>query len=184
MIAALKLLPWRYIGLALAVLGALWWAKNWHADQVAAVRIAAMQEQASLDAADFEAARQEAERQQQQEIAAQVQGARAVNKEQIDALQARNDRIGRDYAALRLRWKQAQAEAGAGRPSQDGTTAVSADAGTDPFAAARAAGWVDFDTAAALAEAADRATASAVAKVNWWWEQCRAWRGPKPEECM
>lgn len=183
MIAAAKLLPWRWILLALAVAGLLIGAKAWHRAQVDAVRIEAMQEQAELSAADFEAAWKAAERQQANEIAAQLTTARIINKEQTDGLKIENDRIGRAYADLRQLWAKAQARENPGRAGHDGAIAVPPDASANAFAAAQAAGWVDFETAAALAEAADRAIAADDAKAAWWLEQCRAWRGPKPEDC-
>lgn len=166
-------------GVAALLLGANWW----HNRQIDAVRIAAMQEQADLSAADFEAAWRAAEQQQANEIAAQLTSARIINKEQTDGLKKQNDRIAGDYADLRRLWREAQAGQDPGGARHDGTAAVPADAGGNPFAAAIAAGWVDFNTASAAAEAADRATAAHAAAVNWWLEQCRAWRGPKPEDC-
>lgn len=181
------MIPTWLIRYGLPVIGAgiaLWALVSWHSNKIEAVQIAAMEQQAALSAADFAAAYEAAQQQQQAEIAAQVEDARAINKEQVNALEARNDRIGRDYAALRLRWRQAQAQAYSGGAGDGRATAVPADASGDPFAAAKAAGWVDFDAAATLAEAADRATAKHDAAVGWWLKQCRAWRGPKLEDCQ
>jgi hypothetical protein len=162
--------------------GLLGWALvNWHAGRIEAVRLDAMQEQARLSAADFAAAAELAAAQQAAEIEAQRKAARANNRKVSDDLALANDRIGRAAAELRqLRAEARQAGADPGGAGQGGAAALPRDAGGDPGAVAPAGGWVDID----LAEAADRATAAHDAAVNWWWEQCRAWRGPKPEVCM
>jgi hypothetical protein len=175
---------WAAFAIAIGGIGvALAGARIWHNSQIDAVRIAAMQEQAEYSAADFEAAWKAAEQHQANEIAAQLTTARIINKEQTDGLKKQNDRISSAYADLRQLWAKAKARENPGRAGHDGAIAVPADAGGNAFAAAQAAGWVDFETAAALAEAADRAIAADDAKAAWWLEQCRAWRGPKPEDC-
>jgi len=182
--AALKVIPWRYVLPGVGAALALWAAYDWHGGKIDAVKIAAMQEQAALDAADFEAARREAEAMQQREIAAAKAGSSTANKETIDALQARNNRLGAAYADLRRLWREAAPQAAASGPGNSGATAIPGNAGGDPFSAARAAGWVDFETAATLAEAADRNQAGWEGVIDWYLRQCKAWRGPKPDECM
>jgi hypothetical protein len=180
----LSKLPWKWIGIAVGIVLAAWAAVSWHDDQKDAFKIAAMQEQAALDAADFEAAWREAEALQKQEIANARSAAAAVNKEQIDELEAKNDRIGRDYAALRKLWRFTPPGTHPGGTGQGGAVAVPGDASAAAFDTARAAGWLDFETAATLAEAADRNAAGWQAVIDWYLGQCRAWRGPKPDECQ
>lgn len=177
-------LPWRYAAAAIVAAGVLWAAYSWHSGQIDTVKVAAMQEQAALDAADFEAAWLEAEAQQAREIDAAFAGSNQANKETVSDLQARNDKLGAAYADLRRMWREAASKASAGGSGQDGATAVPVDASGDTFGAARAAGWVDFETAAALAEAADRNQAGWEGVIDWYLRQCKAWRGPKPDECM
>ena len=173
------MIPWKWVGAGAVVIVLLVMFDRWLDD----VKTDAMAEQARLSAEDFRQAFEAAQAEQARISAEQRRNSAAKNKEQIDALKHENDRIGRDYADLRRLWREAKAEADPGGAGQGGAAAVPADAGGDPFAAARAAGWVDFDTAAAAAEAADRAAAAHAAAVNWWLTQCRAWPGPKPEEC-
>lgn len=177
-------LPWKWIGIAAGLLLAGLAFKSWHAGQIDAVKIAAMEEQAAYDAADFEAAWRDAEALQKQEIAKARTGAAAVNRKQIDDLQAKNDRIGRAYADYRRMWRFTPAAAHPGGTGHDGATAVPGDAGGTAFDAARAAGWLDNTTAATLAEAADRNAAGWQAVIDWYLGQCRAWPGPKPDECQ
>lgn len=177
-------LPWKWIAAVAGVAMAVMAFAGWHGRQIDAVRIAAMQEQAGYSAADFEATWREAEALQKQEIAEARTATAAINKGQIDALKAQNDRIGRAYAEYRRLWQFTPTGENAGGAGQDGTVAVPGDAGGTAFDAARAAGWVDNATAATLAEAADRNAAGWQAVIDWYLEQCRAWRGPKPEECQ
>jgi hypothetical protein len=159
----------------------IWALVNWHAGRIEAVRLEAMQEQARLSAADFAAAADVAAAEQAAEIEAQRKAARASNRKVSDDLALANDRIGRAAAELRrLRAQAGRAGADPGGAGQGEAAALPRDAAGDQGAAAPAGGWVDID----LAEAADRATAAHDAAVSWWWEQCRAWRGPKPEVCI
>lgn len=185
MIAAIAIARrfWPFAALLGAVL-ALWAAYDWHGGKIDAVKLSAMQEQATIDAADFEAAWREAEAQQAREISAARIGSTQANKETVSDLQARNDKLGAAYADLRRMWREAAPAKAASRAGQDGAIAVPVDASGDAFGAARAAGWVDFETAATLAEAADRNQAGWEGVIDWYLRQCKAWRGPKPDECM
>jgi predicted metal-dependent phosphoesterase TrpH len=176
-------LPWRWLIAGASAIAIVAAGVSWHRRQIAAVKIEAMQEQAALSAEDFRLAYEAAQEQQAREIAAARVDQAGVNKEKIDDLAAENDRIGRRYAGLRQLWADAQSAAHSSGTGAGGAAALPEHAGAAAGDTAVAAGRVDLETAATLAEAADRNEAGWRAVIDWWLQQCKAWRGPKPDEC-
>lgn len=160
---------WYALAAAFALL-LLW---RWHDGQVSAARTAGAAAQATADRAAYARASTAA-------AAAQAALARRVGQKQTliskgtdDALRRQHDDLARRYDDLRLRWAAHRAAEG---PAGDNHPAALS--GAAPGAAAAdcaAAGWVSFDTAAAAAEAADRAIAKDDAWIAWVTAQAAAW---------
>ena len=160
---------WPYMAGALLLGGVI----LWHKDKVSDAREAGRAEQAQIDAIAFQEAARRATEAQQAAIAKVKANSAAINKETTDALTKRNTDLARSYDDLRLRWAKAKADSSSA--DEGGATAVSDAAAGTIDAACAARGWVDFGTAATLAEAADRATAKDDAWRAWWTAQEAAW---------
>lgn len=175
MIAALALLrripTWAYI--ALAVIAAVITLHAWHNGQLRKARNAGRAEQASIDAKAFNEAARKAEAQQERVIADTVAKAEQITMETTNEIAKERDAIARDYAAIRLRWRRA--EANSSRAGKGEAVAVASAAPGFDAAACTARGYVDFQTAATIAEAADVATARDDAWREWWTAQAAAW---------
>jgi hypothetical protein len=168
-LAAVPRWVWHLLA-ALLVLLALW---RWHESRLAEAAAAARADQASADRAAFARA-SAAAAEAQTALAGRVAGQQTrISKGTDDALRRDHDDLARRYDDLRLRWVAHRAAEG--NPGDHHPAAVS---GAAPGAAAAdcaAAGWVSFDTAAAAAEAADRAIAKDDAWIAWVSAQAEAW---------
>lgn len=160
---------WPYMAGALLLGGVI----LWHKDKVSDAREAGRAEQAQLDAIAFQEAARLATEAQQAAIAKVKANSAAINERTTDALTKRNTALARSYDDLRLRWAKAKADSSSAGEGE--ATAVSDAAIGFDEAACKAAGWVDFDTAATVAQAADEAVAKDDAWINWAAEQAAAW---------
>jgi hypothetical protein len=168
---ALARLPralWLVLGGA-ALLAALLF---WHGQRVERARAAGAAAQAAVDRAAFEKAAAAAAQKQQRLVQALADRQAVISKGTEDELARDLADLARRYDDLRLRWAAARrgGDAGGG-----GAIAVSAAAGAVDDAACAARGWVDFNTAAAAAEAADTAIAKDDAWRAWAEAQGQAW---------
>nr|WP_310524281.1 hypothetical protein [Polymorphobacter sp.] len=152
------------------VLLMLW---RWHGGKVDAAFAAGSAAQAATDKARFEGAGLAAAQAQAALVASLAAKQSRISKGTEHALVARHDDLARRYDDLRLRW--AAHRAGKGGAGNGGTTAVSEATGGTDDARCAAEGWVSFDTAAAAAQAADRAIAKDDAWIAWVGAQARAW---------
>ncbi len=171
-LAPLKQLPrrfWLILMLAFGLL--LGW--RWHQCQVSAAFTAGGVQQQAADRVRFEAAAAAAVRAQSALRRQLSQRQSIISKGSDDALVAQNAGLAQRYADLRLRWVAARTHQGS--TAHDGAIAVSNTAGTIADAACAATGWVDFNTAAAAAEAADRALAKDDAWIGWARAQAATW---------
>jgi hypothetical protein len=160
---------WPAAGIAIAAL-LLW---RWHDRRVDAAVRSAVSAQKAADQAAVARATATAMAAQHR-LAASLAATQAhINQDTRHALDASDRDLARRYDDRRLRW--AAARAAASRPGQDGTAAVSNAAGPADFSACAAQGWVDFDTAAAAARAADAAVAKDDAWIAWAKAQAAAW---------
>ena len=160
---------WRVLAVLL-VLALLW---RWHEGRVVEAARTARAAQAEADRAAY--ARASAAAAEAQAALASRLGRQQtrISKGTDDALRRQHDDLARRYDDLRLRWATHNAAEGAA--SIDHATAVSGAAAGAPPADCAAAGWVSFDTAAAAAEAADRAIAKDDAWIAWALAQQAAW---------
>jgi hypothetical protein len=164
--SALKRLP-RGVWLALA---ALW---RWHSHQVHAARAAGAAAQKAADQAAYQQAATAAAAAQHR-LVTQLAAAQArISQGTANDLDKANADLARRYDDLRLRWAAVRADPrGAGGA---GAAALPDTAGPADLAACAAQGWVDFDTAAAAAHAADEAIGKDDAWRQWVSEQAAAW---------
>ena len=160
---------WPYLAGAALVVAAL----VWHSSAVDAAYKDGAEGQARVDLQAFLEAQKLAEEAQETLIAKVKSRNTAINKETTDALAQRNADLTRTYTALRLRWAKAKADPSSAR-SGEAVAVAGAPAGTLD-AACSAQGWVDFGTAAAIAEAADVATAKDDAWITWYNAQREQW---------
>lgn len=172
MLALVRRLP-RSFWLVLAVLVLLLGAVRWHETGLRRAERAGRVAQAALDRAAVLAAERDASARQAALVRAADVRAERISREVADGLQAELDDLGRRHAELRLRW--ARAAAADGGPGERGAAAAADAAAGADAAACAARGWVDFDSASALAEAADRATAKDDAWIAWMRQQQAAW---------
>ncbi len=160
-----------WYAIAAAVALALVW--HWHTGQVEVAFNDGGAAQAEADGAVVAQATARAEAMQRQVIASTVAKQFTITKGTDDALVARNAQLVRDYADLRMRWAAYRADQRGASEGAAGAAANAASIAGD--AACKAKGWVDIDTAAAAAEAADVATARDDAWRAWWVAQVAAW---------
>jgi hypothetical protein len=146
---------------------------RWHEAQVDTAWRAGAQAQVATDRAAYARASAAAEAAQKALAARLATRQSAISKGTDDALRRRTDDLARRYDDLRLRWAAHNASESA--TGNDQPAALSG-AATGAYAAAcAAAGWVSFDTAAAAAQAADRAIAKDDAWIAWAMAQADAW---------
>lgn len=177
----------RGIGIGLAIIVALaiaiGIARHRHAGEVArvtrAARAAGRAEQAAVDRAAVIKATIAARQAQARLVAATAAAAATINKDIDHAHQARDTDLARRYAALRLSWQAARAQGHSSGAGQGAAAAIPGAAEIVGDAACRAAGWLDFETAATIAEAADRGAAQVNGLLDWHAAQAAAW--PKPD---
>jgi hypothetical protein len=168
-LAAVPRWVWQLLA-ALLVLLALW---RWHEGRVAEAAREARTAQATADRAAYARASAAAAEAQAALVSRTASQQTRISKGTDDALRRQNDDLARRYDDLRLRWAAHRAAEG---PASD--VHPIALPNTAPGAAATdcaAAGWVSFDTAAAAAEAADRAIAKDDAWIAWAAAQAEAW---------
>ena len=164
-------LPWRYILPAVGGAALIAGAFFWHSARVADAHDAGRAEQAALDAKAFANAYALAEKAQADAVAKTAATAAKITERTADALERKNDDLANRYDALRLRW----AEGNSSRARDVAAASPAYPAASFDAAACTARGWVDFDTAATTAQAADVATARAEAWREWWLAQAEAW---------
>lgn len=168
-LAAVPRWVWQLLA-ALLVLVLVW---RWHEGRVADAAREARTAQASADRAAYARASAAAAEAQAALVSRTASQQIRISKGTDDALRRDHDDLARRYDDLRLRW--AAHRASEGPAGDDHPTALP---GAAPGAAAAdcaAAGWVSFDTAAAAAEAADRAIAKDDAWIAWVSAQQAAW---------
>jgi hypothetical protein len=144
----------------------------WHGQRVESARRAGAEAQAAIDRAAYREAAAEAAQKQRQQVQALTARQAVISKGTDDELARDFADLAQRYDDLRLRWAAARlgGDAGAG-----GATALPAAADRVDDAACAARGWVDFNTAAAAAQAADEAIAKDDAWRDWALAQARAW---------
>jgi hypothetical protein len=169
MIASVPRPLWYALAAALVLLF-LW---RWHEARMDTAWHAGAQAQAATDRAAYARASAAAEVAQKALVARSAIRQSAISKGTDDALRRRTDDLARRYDDLRLRWAAHNAAEGAA--GNDQPAAFSGAARGAAATACAAAGWVSFDTAAAAAEAADRAIAKDDAWIAWVSAQGEAW---------
>jgi hypothetical protein len=160
---------WYALAAGLALL-LLW---RWHAAQVDTAYRSGVRAQAAADRAAYARASAAAAEAQQALVRRTAAAQARISKGSDDALRLSHDDLARRYDDLRLRW--AAHNAAESRPGNDQPTALSGAAPGTAATDCAAAGWVSFDTAAAAAEAADRAIAKDDAWIAWVTAQAEAW---------
>jgi|GEM_PF-6639479 len=168
MLARLPRGLWFALG-AMALLLLVW---GWHGREVRQARLAGAAEQAALDKAVFEAAATEAAARQGHLVRELAAVQAEISKGVDDELAVDFADVTRRYNDLRLRWAAAR---GDGAASQGGAVTLSRAASAPDDATCAARGWVDFETAAAAAYAADQAIAKDDAWISWAHAQTAAW---------
>lgn len=170
--AGLAAVPrWAWQLLAALVLLAIVW--RWHEGRLAEAAAAARVAQASADRAAYARASAAAAEAQAALVSRTASLQTRISKGTDDALRRDHDDLARRYDDLRLRW--AAHRAAEGDPGDHHPAAVSGTTTRVAAADCAAAGWVSFDTAAAAAEAADRAIAKDDAWIAWVSAQQAAW---------
>ncbi len=148
-------------------------ARHWHEGQLKAARVAAAAAQAERDRAAIAQASSAADERQRRLVADLARRQKLISKGSNDALAREHDDLVRRYDALRLRWAAARAAPAGG--AAGAAAALSRPAAGVDDAACAARGWVDFNTAAAAAQAADTAIAKDDAWIAWARAQAAAW---------
>lgn len=159
-----------YALLAACGLFLLW---QWHGHRVGLAYAEGTAQQAIADRAAVFRARAAATALQAKVVNTLATRQSKISKGSDDAIMAKNADIDGRYDALRLRW--AASRANRGDTGAGGTIAVSTAAGATDLTACAARGWVDFQTAAAAAQAADTAIAKDDAWIAWVAAQAAAW---------
>jgi len=159
---------WPYV----AAFGLLISAVVWHKGEVREARREGAESQRKVDEAAYRKAAEAAQELQRLEVERVERKANIITKEIADALENQRDDVAQRYNALRLRWAKAKADT-----SRTDGGAVSGLANTTPGAddqACAARGWVDFEAAATIAQAADEAVMKDDAWREWWEKQAAA----------
>ncbi len=167
---------WYAVSLSFLSFG-LW---RWHEHKVAIAYAQGKITQSAADRAAFTAASAAAARAQQDVVAGLASRQSVITKGTTDALAAQNADLARRTDDLRLRWTAYRANRGGS--SQDRAAAVPGAAASIDDTACKAGGWVDFDTAAAAASAADAAIAKDDAWIAWAAAQKAVWPATGPAD--
>ena len=165
---------WYCVALALLSVGLF----HWHEGRIKTAYRAGATAQSAADRATFTAASATAARAQHDLVAGLAAHQSAITKGTADALAAKGAELARRTDDLRLRWTAYRADRGGS--GQGRTAAVSGAAAPVDDATCATRGWVDFDTAAAAAGAADAAIAKDDAWIAWAGRQAAAWPRPVP----